>query len=79
MNNWQSWVVGILLLLCAIRIGRSIYSFFHRSKESGNPCDGCASGCELKDMYDEKHTSHSKEKKQGKEREREKKKKSCCG
>ena len=29
MNSWQEWVVALLLLLCAVRIGMSIYSFFH--------------------------------------------------
>ena len=48
MNSWQEWVVALLLLLCAVRIGMSIYSFSHRVKENGNPCDSCASGCELK-------------------------------
>lgn len=28
MNNWQEWIVGLLLLLCAVRIGMSVYSFF---------------------------------------------------
>ena len=42
MNSWQEWVVALLLLLCAVRIGMSIYSFFHRVKENGNPCDSCA-------------------------------------
>ena len=39
MNSWQEWVVALLLLLCAVRIGMSICSFFHRVKENGNPCD----------------------------------------
>ena len=50
MNSWQEWVVALLLLLCAVRIGMSIYSFSHRVKENGNPCDSCASGCELKNQ-----------------------------
>ena len=54
MNSWQEWVVALLLLLCAVRIGMSIYSFSHRVKENGNPCDSCASGCELKDMMEKK-------------------------
>ena len=29
MNSWQEWVVALLLLLCAVRIGMSIYSFSH--------------------------------------------------
>lgn len=41
MNSWQECVVALLLLLCAVRIGMSIYSFFHRVKENGNPCDSC--------------------------------------
>ena len=28
MSNWQGWVVALLLLFCAVRIGMSIYSFF---------------------------------------------------
>ena len=54
MNSWQEWVVALLLLFCAVRIGMSIYSFSHRVKENGNPCDSCASGCELKNLYDKK-------------------------
>ena len=49
MNSWQEWVVALLLLLCAVRIGMSIYSFFHRVKENGNPCDSCASGVQWSD------------------------------
>ena len=57
MNSWQEWVVALLLLLCAVRIGMSIYSFSHRVKENGNPCDSCASGCELKNLYDMANSS----------------------
>ena len=64
MNSWQEWVVALLLLLCAVRIGMSIYSFSH-------PCDSCASGCELKNLYDKKRAECSGVTK--------KKKKSCCG
>ena len=71
MNSWQEWVVALLLLLCAVRIGMSIYSFSHRVKENGNPCDSCASGCELKNLYDKKRAECSGVTK--------KKKKSCCG
>ena len=71
MNSWQEWVVALLLLLCAVRIGMSIYSFSHRVKENGNPCDSCASGCEPKNLYDQKRAECSGVTK--------KKKKSCCG
>lgn len=33
MNNWQEWVVALLLLFCSIRIGMNIYSFFIGSKK----------------------------------------------
>ena len=68
MNSWQEWVVALLLLLCAVRIGMSIYSFFHRVKENGNPCDSCASGCELKDMMEKKQKECSSKKKEYKEK-----------
>ena len=71
MSNWQGWVVALLLLFCAVRIGMSIYSFFRRAREGGNPCDTCATGCELKQLLDEKCAGCSKD--------RKKKKKSCCG
>ena len=71
MNSWQEWVVALLLLFCAVRIGMSIYSFFHRVKENDNPCDSCASGCELKDMIDKKRGECDVKKKSTK--------KNCCG
>ena len=71
MNSWQEWVVALLLLLCAVRIGMSIYSFFHRVKENGNPCDSCASGCELKRQLDKKQQECKVTKKHPK--------KNCCG
>ena len=48
MNNWQNWAVALILLLCIVRIGQSIYSFFRGVKEKRNPCANCATGCELK-------------------------------
>ena len=71
MDSWQEWVVALLLLLCAVRIVMSTYSFFNRAKGNGNPCDSCASGCELKDLYDKKRAECGGGTK--------KKKKSCCG
>ena len=69
MIGWQDGAVGALLLLCAVLISRSIYSFFRRTKETGNPCDSCASACELKRLLDEKRAKCSDAQK--------KKKKSC--
>lgn len=70
MNNWQTWVVALILLLCVIRIGQSIYSFFRKVKEKRNPCENCASGCELKQLYDKKRAACG-----GKQKET---KKNCC-
>ena len=71
MNNWQEWIVGLLLLLCAVRIGMSVYSFFRRTKENSNPCENCASGCELKRQLDKKQQECKVTKKHPK--------KNCCG
>jgi uncharacterized membrane protein len=71
MSNWQEWVIALLLLLCVIRIGMSVYAFFRRAKEGGNPCDTCATGCDLKRLLNEKRAECGKG--------RKKKKKSCCG
>ena len=54
MNNWQEWVVGVLVVLCIVRLVYGIYTFFRRTRDSGNPCDSCVSGCELKDMMEKK-------------------------
>lgn len=69
MNNWQEWAVAFLLLLCAVRIGMRVYSFFYRVKEKSNPCDSCVTGCDLKRPSNEKPTDSTKGKR----------KKCCCG
>lgn len=71
MMNWQQWVVAFLLLLCAVRIGWSIYAFFRRTQKNGNPCAGCVTGCDLKRLMDEKRAECATKKKE--------KKKNCCG
>lgn len=71
MSNWQEWVVGLLLLLCAIRIGQNVYTFFRRTKDKSNPCANCATGCELKQLYDKKRSECSGTRKETK--------KKCCG
>ena len=50
MNNWQDWVVGVLVVLCIARVIYGIFRFFRRTRENQNPCDSCVSGCELKDI-----------------------------
>lgn len=54
MSNWQEWVVGILVVLCVVRVLYGIYRFFHRTKKNEDPCKNCASGCVLKDMMEHK-------------------------
>lgn len=71
MDSWQEWGVALLLLLCIVRIGMSVYSFIHRAPKKGYPCDRCASGCELKNLYGKKSAECSGVTK--------KIKKSCCG
>ena len=71
MNNWQNWAVALILLLCIVRIGQSIYSFFRGVKEKRNPCANCATGCELKNLYEKKRSEGSEERKETK--------KKCCG
>lgn len=71
MNGWQEWAVGLLLLLCIGRIGWGVYRFFVRVKKKDNPCENCATGCELRTLYESKRRSCRKELK--------KTKKKCCG
>lgn len=71
MMNWQQWVVALLLLLCAVRIGWGFYTFFRRTKKSDNPCANCVTGCDLKRLMDDKRAECGTKKKD--------KKKNCCG
>ena len=54
MSNWQNWAVALILLLCIVRIGQRVYAFFMKVKEKRNPCENCATGCELKQLYEKK-------------------------
>ena len=69
--NWQYWIVILLVGLCFAEVSRRIYLFFRRSQSNNNPCDNCASGCELRDLMDKK-------KKECKENQAPPKK-NCCG
>ena len=71
LNNWQDWVVGVLVVLCIARVIYGIFRFFRRTRENQNPCDSCVSGCELKDMMDKKRGECDVKKKSTK--------KNCCG
>ncbi len=41
MNNWQEWIVALVLLFCILLVGKRIYTAF-RPSEKG---DGCGCGC----------------------------------
>lgn len=70
MSNWQNWAVALILLLCIVRIGQRVYAFFMKVKEKRNPCKNCATGCELKQLYEKKRLECSDGKKEIK--------KKCC-
>lgn len=69
--GWQEWVVALLVIVCVVRIGFTVRTFFHRAKKNENPCASCASGCELKNQLDKKKLECKENKSSGK--------KKCCG
>ena len=70
MSNWQNWAVALILLLCIVRIGQRVYAFFMKVREKRNPCENCATCCELKQLYEKKRSECSDGKKEIK--------KKCC-
>ena len=52
--NWQEWVVFLLVVISAAYVSYQFYLFFRRTKEKNNPCEGCATGCELKSQFNKK-------------------------
>lgn len=71
--NWQSIIVGIIVLFCLFEIIRRTLKFFRSAKANDNPCASCASGCDLKRMFDEKQQDCRSKQKKGSN------KKKCCG
>ena len=69
--GWQEWVVILLVVICVVRIGYAVRSFFYRAKKNENPCASCVSGCELKNQLDKKKLECKENKPSGK--------KNCCG
>lgn len=49
MNEWQSWIVALLIGLCVFRMLSGLYSVFLRirshDKDKKNHCTGCSCGC----------------------------------
>ena len=75
MTDWQSWIVALVVLLCIIRLGQGVFSFFRRTKQKENPCLHCPQECEIKHLYEQKRQECSaKQEKIGRNS-----KKNCCG
>ena len=71
MTDWQDWIVALLVALCVIRVGMSIWNTFAKTKSGRqNPCAHCAQPCDVKRLFDQKvaKCGHSEKKT----------KKSCC-
>lgn len=49
--DWQLCVVGLLVVACLVWTGRRIWLVSGSYKKNISPCDTCASGCALKDLY----------------------------
>lgn len=60
--DWQEWGVALLIIVCVVRIGYSIFVFFRRLKKKESPCGSCATGCALKTQLDQKDRDGEKEK-----------------
>lgn len=69
--NVQEIIVAVLVLICLGIVLRKIFLFFKHAEENDNPCANCSSGCDLRQMMDEKKQQCRKESTQ--------KKKNCCG
>ena len=71
MLSWQDWVVALIVALCFVRVGMSVWSIYQRSRDAkADPCFNCSQPCDLKRLYEQKKTGCiSKEKKT---------KNSCC-
>ncbi|MCD8292436.1 MAG: hypothetical protein LUC23_01575 [Prevotellaceae bacterium] len=54
MSHWQEWVVALVLLACAVRIGKRLYATFRASKEGRGACGCCAGSCHCDKMKEGK-------------------------
>lgn len=69
--NLQDIIVIAIVFICVLYVGRHIMNYFRAAQKGENPCAGCASGCDLKRLMDEKKRDRAKNNR--------KKKKKCCG
>jgi len=71
MGNWQDWIVALIVLLCVVRVGMSLWQLYRKTLRGGeNPCAHCPNPCDIKRLYDQKvqNCCHCEKKT----------KKSCC-
>lgn len=57
----QEIIVYLVVLGCAGWILSHIFSFVKRTNQGKNPCDGCSSGCELRDLFQKKQMEYKDE------------------
>lgn len=59
MNDWQNWVLVIILLICFGWVAYKIYNVFMKAKRNESPCSSCATGCSLRNLddKDDRHES----------------------
>ena len=70
-GSWQDWVVALIVVLCFVRVGMSVWNTYQRSRDAkADPCATCSQPCDIKRLYEQKQAGC-----QGKEK---KTKKSCC-
>ncbi len=70
MNNWQEWLVGVIVVFCVGYVFYKIYLTMRKAKKNIHPCEGCLSDCKLKDIARNKASS--------KPQNRECSNKKCC-
>lgn len=45
MNDWQDWIVALILVLCGWQIMRGLRSFMQKMNGRRSPCSHCPGGC----------------------------------
>lgn len=58
----QEIIVYLIVLGCVGWILSHLFSFVKRTNKGESPCDSCATGCELRDLYKAKQLECEKEK-----------------
>lgn len=66
----QSIIVITVVIACILYAGIRMAKFFRSVSKGGNPCENCATGCDLRRMMDEKQRECTKNNRNNK--------KNCC-